>query len=361
LIKMNSSLTVRANATYSKAGSIVTTAVASIRTILSLNAVPPIISLYQEATTEAYHGAVDQVWLVGLANGVQWGSFLLSYVVVTLFGSWILYDQVRDEGCDPSGTIHDACDPAGVDVFGALMAITFAAAVLPQVSVSMEAMIGARAACYHAIQVIQRTTTRNEEEKEKDGAVEGSNNDTSTSSSLPAYVIDSSSTEGMKLEKVVGSLAFEEVSFAYPARPQIQVLRDFSLEIRPGTTVALVGPSGQGKSTVMQLLERFYDPTEGSVTLDGTNLRALNVKWLRQQIGLVSQEPKLFAKSIRENIALGLTDAVATQEQIEKAARMANAHDFIMSFPKQYDTQVGDSGTQLSGGQKQVRTGKSVW
>ena len=109
--------------------------------------------------------------------------------------------------------------------------------------------------------------------------------------------------------------------------------------------------SGTGKSTAVQLLTRFYDPKSGSVTLDGVDLRDLNVKWLRQQIGLVSQEPKLFAMSIRENIAAGLPGA--TQEQIENAARMANAHDFIMSFPDTYDTQVGDQGTQLSGGQKQ--------
>ena len=101
----------------------------------------------------------------------------------------------------------------------------------------------------------------------------------------------------------------------------------------------------------MQLIERFYDPVEGSITLDGTNLKELNVKWLRKQIGLVSQEPKLFALSIRENIALGCPGA--TDEQIEKAARMANAHDFIMSFPSQYDTLVGEMGAQLSGGQKQ--------
>lgn len=95
------------------------------------------------------------------------------------------------------------------------------------------------------------------------------------------------------------------------------------------------------------LLERFYDPTAGSVTLDGTDLRELNVRWLRQQIGLVMQEPKLFGKSIKENIAIGAPGI--TQDQIEQAARLANAHDFIVSFPKGYDTQVGDLGGMLSG------------
>jgi ABC transporter len=99
----------------------------------------------------------------------------------------------------------------------------------------------------------------------------------------------------------------------------------------------IVGPSGSGKSTVTALLERFYDPTSGSITLDGTDLRLLNVKWLRDQIGLVMQEPKLFGKTIRENIAMGAPGI--TQDEIEQAARSAQAHDFVMSFPKGYDTQ----------------------
>jgi ATP-binding cassette subfamily B (MDR/TAP) protein 1 len=144
LLKMNTSQTARANATYAKAGSIVSIAVSSIRTVLALNAVEKVIDLYQSATTEAYEGAVSEVWLVGLANGSNMASFLLSYVVVTLLGSYLLYDNVRDTGCDPSGTVDGVptCDPAGVDVFGSLLAITFAAGVLPQVSVCVEAFIG---------------------------------------------------------------------------------------------------------------------------------------------------------------------------------------------------------------------------
>jgi len=107
----------------------------------------------------------------------------------------------------------------------------------------------------------------------------------------------------------------------------------------------------QGKSTAVQLIERFYDPIGGSITLDGNDLRDLNVKWLRQQIALVQQEPKLFECSIRQNIALGAPGA--TDEQVENAARLANAHDFISAFPKGYDTEVGALGDQLSGGQRQ--------
>jgi ATP-binding cassette subfamily B (MDR/TAP) protein 1 len=123
------------------------------------------------------------------------------------------------------------------------------------------------------------------------------------------------------------------------------------LTIPAGKTVALVGPSGSGKSTTVQLIERFYDPKSGSITLDGVDLRDINVAWLRRNIGLVSQEPKLFATTIKENIAVAKPGA--TQEEIEDAARRANAHDFIVSLQDGYDTHVGDSGAQLSGGQKQ--------
>ena len=109
--------------------------------------------------------------------------------------------------------------------------------------------------------------------------------------------------------------------------------------------------SGHGKSTTIQLIERFYDPTSGTVELDGVDLREINVPWLREQFGLVSQEPVLFDISIKENIRLAYPDA--TMDEIEDAAKQANAYDFIVSFPDQWDTQVGEGGTQVSGGQKQ--------
>ena len=125
----------------------------------------------------------------------------------------------------------------------------------------------------------------------------------------------------------------------------------YSLEIAAGTTVALVGASGSGKSTAIQLMERFYDPDSGVVTLDGVDLRELNVRWLRQQIGLVGQEPVLFSGTIVENIMMGKDGA--TRDEAIAAAKMANAHNFIESFESGYDTDVGGSGDQLSGGQKQ--------
>nr|CAD7444165.1 unnamed protein product [Timema bartmani] len=163
--------------------------------------------------------------------------------------------------------------------------------------------------------------------------------------------IDPYSAQGDKPDKVKGHIQFKNICFAYPARHDVQVLKNFSLEILPGKTVALVGSSGAGKSTIGSLLLRFYDPTSGQVSLDGANIKDLNLSWLRGQIGVVSQEPCLFGVSILENIRYGRSD-VKLQEVIH-AAMMANAHGFIAMLPQGYNTLVGDKGAQLSGGQKQ--------
>lgn len=149
-----------------------------------------------------------------------------------------------------------------------------------------------------------------------------------------------------------GSITFQNVTFSYPCRPGFNVLKDFTLKLPSGKIVALVGQSGGGKTTVASLLERFYDPEAGSVTLDGHDLRTLNPSWLRGQvIGFISQEPVLFATTIMENIRFGKLDA--SDEEVYTAAREANAHEFISSFPDGYSTVVGERGTTLSGGQKQ--------
>nr|AFP44681.1 hypothetical protein [Eragrostis tef] len=157
----------------------------------------------------------------------------------------------------------------------------------------------------------------------------------------------------VQLPSVTGRVEMRGVDFAYPSRPDIPVLRGFSLTVPPGKTIALVGSSGSGKSTVVSLIERFYDPSAGEILLDGHDLKSLNLRWLRQQIGLVSQEPTLFATSIKENLLLGRDSQSATLAEMEEAARVANAHSFIIKLPDGYDTQVGERGLQLSGGQKQ--------
>ncbi|KAM4028835.1 ATP-dependent translocase ABCB1-like [Anomaloglossus baeobatrachus] len=163
--------------------------------------------------------------------------------------------------------------------------------------------------------------------------------------------IDSGSLDGYKPEKLIGNIEFKNINFAYPTRPDTQVLIGLNLKVPAGKTIALVGMSGCGKSTTIQLLQRFYDPTKGEVTLDGHDIRSLNVKWLRDNIGVVGQEPVLFGTTISENIRFG-RDGV-TDEEIEQAARKANAYDFISKLPEKFNTMVGERGAQLSGGQKQ--------
>eukprot|EP00741_Cyanophora_paradoxa_P019420 tig00021127_g18747.t1 len=159
---------------------------------------------------------------------------------------------------------------------------------------------------------------------------------------------------GLQPAGCAGEVRFEGVAFAYPARPEREVLSGVSLHLRPGQVVALVGPSGGGKTTVVNLLERFYEASAGRITVDGVDLRELDPRWLHRHVALVSQEPVLFAASVEENIRYGVHDeARADQAAVERAARQANAHDFITHFPEQYGTLVGERGIRLSGGQKQ--------
>ena len=146
-----------------------------------------------------------------------------------------------------------------------------------------------------------------------------------------------------------GSITFENVSFSY--ENDAPVIQDVSLDIQPGEILALVGPSGAGKSTIFNLIPRFYDPTDGVIRIDGQDLRSVTQDSLRAQMAIVPQETILFGGTIRENILYGRLDA--SEDEMIAAAQAANAHDFIMAFPKQYETMVGERGTNLSGGQRQ--------
>lgn len=150
---------------------------------------------------------------------------------------------------------------------------------------------------------------------------------------------------------VRGHIVFEDVQFTYPTRPDASALAGISVEVKPGETVALVGPSGAGKTTMVQLIQRFYDPTGGCILLDGHDLRDLSRSDFRRAIALVPQDPAIFAASAAENIRFGRLDA--TNAEIEAAATAAAAHDFITGFPNGYDSHLGERGVMLSGGQKQ--------
>ncbi|KAG9242117.1 P-loop containing nucleoside triphosphate hydrolase protein [Calycina marina] len=172
--------------------------------------------------------------------------------------------------------------------------------------------------------------------------------------------LDATNDQGLKLDHVEGTIELRKIKHIYPSRPEVTVMKDVSLIIPAGKKTALVGASGSGKSTIVGLVERFYDPVGGNVYLDGHDVSTLNLRWLRQQISLVSQEPTLFGTTIYGNIAHGLIGTKHEGESEEKrkeliigAAKMANAHGFITGLPEGYETNVGERGFLLSGGQKQ--------
>lgn len=172
--------------------------------------------------------------------------------------------------------------------------------------------------------------------------------------------LDPTSDAGKKLEHVDGTIELRNIRHIYPSRPEVVVMDGVSLVIPAGKKTALVGASGSGKSTIVGLVERFYDPVGGQVFLDGHDVSTLNLRWLRQQISLVSQEPTLFGTTIYKNIEHGLIGTKFEHESEERkkefvieAAKQANAHDFVSALPEGYETNVGERGFLLSGGQKQ--------
>ena len=152
-------------------------------------------------------------------------------------------------------------------------------------------------------------------------------------------------------DNTLGAIRFEDVTFRYPARPEISALDHVSFDVEPGETIALVGPSGAGKSTIIQLLQRFYDPSDGRVLIDGVDLRERSRDEFRRHIALVPQDPVIFAATAKENIRFGRPDA--SDAEVEDAAKAAAAHDFLTALPDGYETYVGERGVMLSGGQKQ--------
>lgn len=164
----------------------------------------------------------------------------------------------------------------------------------------------------------------------------------------PTIKLDS----GVEVALVGGKVVFDNVSFTYPSRPNQKILKNFSLTLEPGQTVALVGESGSGKSTVAALLERFYEPSSGKIYIDGVDLSTTKPNWLRQEvIGFIEQQPILFGTSILENIRYARPDA--TVEEVEAVAKASQCHEFISKLPDGYATLVGERGVQLSGGQRQ--------
>lgn len=163
--------------------------------------------------------------------------------------------------------------------------------------------------------------------------------------------IEPDDSSAVKPPNVYGSIELKNIDFCYPTRPEVLVLSNFSLKVNGGQTIAVVGVSGSGKSTIISLIQRFYDPIAGQVSLDGRDLKLYNLRWLRNHLGLVQQEPIIFSTTIRENIIYARHNA--SEAEMKEAARIANAHHFISSLPHGYDTHVGMRGVDLTPGQKQ--------
>ncbi|WJX65522.1 ABC transporter B member 15 [Trifolium repens] len=290
---------------YNQAGTIAEQAISSIRTVYSFAG--------ESKTIAAFSDALDGSVKLGLKQGLAKGLAIGSNGVVFAIWSFMSYYGSRM-------VMYHGAKGGTVFAVGASLALGGLAlgAGLSNVKYFSEASVAGE----RIMEVIKRVPK-----------------------------IDSENMEGEILENVSGEVEFNHVEFVYPSRPESIILNDFCLKVPSGKTVALVGGSGSGKSTVVSILQRFYDPIGGEILVDGVGIHKLQLKWLRSQMGLVSQEPALFATSIKENILFGREDA--TYEEIVDAAKASNAHNFISLLPQGYDTQVGERGVQMSGGQKQ--------
>ncbi|VVA33899.1 PREDICTED: ABC transporter [Prunus dulcis] len=291
---------------YAKAANVLDQTIGSIRTVASFTGEKKAITSYSKNLVDAYKSGVHEGSAAGIGHGFVMLVLFFSYALAVWFGS----RMIREKGY------------SGGDVLNVILAVLTASMSLGQASTCLSAFAAGQVAAFKMFETISRRPE-----------------------------IDAYDEKGKRLNDVRGDIELREVFFSYPARPDEQIFDGFSLYIPSGTTAALVGESGSGKSTVISLIERFYDPRAGEVLIDGINLKEFQLKWIRSKIGLVSQEPVLFASNIKENIAYGKDGA--TLEEIEAAAQLANAAKFIDKLPQGFDTMVGEHGTQLSGGQKQ--------
>ncbi|KAI4376581.1 hypothetical protein MLD38_014327 [Melastoma candidum] len=290
---------------YGKANAILEQALSSIKTVYSFTAERGILERYSGILERTTRLGIKQ----GIAKGLAVGSTGLSFAIWA-FLAWYGSRLVMFKG-ESGGRIY----AAGISFILSGLSLGMA---LPDVKYFTEASVAAA----RMFEMIDRKP-----------------------------LVDGESAEGRVPDKISGEIVFDNIKFTYPSRPDSVVLRGFNLRVEAGKTVALVGASGSGKSTAVALLQRFYDPDEGAVNIDGMDIRTLQLKWLRSKMGLVSQEHALFGASIKENIMFGKLDA--TMEEVMAAAMAANAHDFIRLLPDGYETKVGERGAFLSGGQKQ--------
>ncbi|CEP15267.1 hypothetical protein [Parasitella parasitica] len=299
--------TLKAQDSYADAGSVAEQVFAGIRTVYSFSLQKRFADLYESRLEKAMKTGVKRGQILGFGFGSFMFILFATYGLSFWYGSKLTRDGLM----------------AGEDVLVVFFAMIMGAIALLQLPPNLSAVSSACGAAYKIYNTIDR---------------------------VPSIDVDVKG--GLTPEKFIGEIEFKDVKFSYPTRPDITILKKLNLKIKPGMTVAFVGPSGSGKSTSVQLLQRFYDPLEGSVLVDGKDLKDYNVAWLRSQIGVVSQEPVLFNMTIKQNLLMGVTKEI-TNDEIVAACQKSNCHTFISELPDGYETLVGEHGGMLSGGQKQ--------
>uniref|UniRef100_A0A663MRJ6 ABC-type xenobiotic transporter n=1 Tax=Athene cunicularia TaxID=194338 RepID=A0A663MRJ6_ATHCN len=301
------SLTAKELSAYAKAGAVAEEILTAIRTVVAFNGQQKALAKYDANLEIAKSVGVKKSITTNTSLGVSEFLIFGTYALAFWYGTKL---TAEEESYDIGRVLI---------VFFSVFVGTFS---LGQAAPNLESVANARGAAYEVYRIIKKKR-----------------------------LIDSSSNEGYKPDKLIGEIEFRNIHFSYPSRPDVKILKGLNLKVQTGKTIALVGASGCGKSTTVQLLQRFYDPVQGEVSAYGWDIRTLNVKWLRENIGIVSQEPVLFATTIAENIRYGREDI--SDAEIEQAAKEANAFDFISRLPDKFNTMVGERGAQLSGGQKQ--------
>ncbi|MBA0870692.1 hypothetical protein Goshw_016009 [Gossypium schwendimanii] len=295
------------NKAYDKASTIASGAISNIRTVATFSSQEEIVKSFDQALSDPRKQSVKRSQILGFALGLSQGAMYCAYTLTLWVGASLMKQRITGFG----------------EVYKIFLILVLSSFSVGQLAGLSPDTTMAATAIPAVFDIINRKP-----------------------------LIGNFRDKGKKIERSKPlDIELKMVTFAYPSRPQVIVLRDFCLKVKGGSMVALVGGSGSGKSTVIWLVQRFYDPYQGKVMMGGIDLKELNLKWLRKQVALVGQEPALFAGSIRENIAFGNPNA--TWGEIEEAAKEAYIHKFISGLPQGYETQVGESGVQLSGGQKQ--------
>lgn len=300
-------LTSKSRESYASAGIIAEQSIAQVRTVYSYVGESKALGAYSDLIQNTLKLGYKAGMAKGLGLGCTYGIACMSWALVFWYAGVFIRNGQSDGG----------------KAFTAIFSAIVGGMSLGQSFSNLGAFSKGKAAGYKLMEIIKQKPT----------------------------IVDDNTSDANCLTDIRGNIEFKNVTFSYPSRPDVIIFRDFSIFFPAGKTVAVVGGSGSGKSTVVSLIERFYDPNQGEILLDNVDIKTLQLRWLRNQIGLVNQEPALFATTILDNILYGKPDA--TMAEVEAAASAANAHSFVTLLPNGYKTQVGERGVQLSGGQKQ--------